>query len=65
VDEQQIEELSRDASMIRSAAREHKRAADHHRRQSRSLMQRFNEIVEQCEARGIHLKLTETPGRES
>lgn len=45
------------AQALYSAAREHKRAEFHHRRQARTLMRQLDQLRTECEARGIQLHI--------
>jgi hypothetical protein len=51
--------LAEAADTIEGAARAHKRAAQHHRREAARLMQRLAEIRRECERLGIDLIITQ------
>ncbi len=57
--------LAEAADTIRSAAREHKRIAEAHRREARALMGKLDLLREECARLGIDLTITETPRRAS
>lgn len=58
--------LAEAADTIRSAVRDHKRAAEAHRRDARALMGRLALLREECARLGIDLTITEaSPKGES
>lgn len=57
--------LAEAAETIHSAAREHKRVAEAHRREARALMARLALLREECARLGIDLTVTKTKGDQS
>lgn len=55
--------LAEAAETIQSAAREHKRVSEAHRREARRLMGRLAELRRECDRLGIQLEITEAGRR--
>ncbi len=65
MDHKTVAVLAAAAEALHASARAHKRAADAHRKQARRLYTALSLVERECDRLGIHLEITQTPGRES